>query len=96
MVVVEILGVIKLVPVPSEEPPIAAAYQLIVPALAVAPNATVPGPQLELGVVPEMVGTVFTDIVMLSDEAVVVARQLPSDTVMSQVTASLLANVVEA
>ena len=47
-------------PVPSELPPVAAAYQLIVPALAVAPNVTVPVPHLESGVVPVMVGTVFT------------------------------------
>ena len=60
MVVVEILGVVNVVPVPSEEPPVAAAYQLIVPALALAPNATVPAPHMELGVVLEMVGTVFT------------------------------------
>ena len=47
-------------PVPSELPPVAAAYQLMVPALAVAPNVTVPVPHLESGVVPVMVGTVFT------------------------------------
>ena len=47
-------------PVPSEDPPVGAAYQLMVPADAVAPNVTVPGPQRALGVVPEMVGIVFT------------------------------------
>ena len=43
---------VKLVPVPKDVPPVAAAYQLIVPADAVAPKATVPVPQVELGVVP--------------------------------------------
>jgi hypothetical protein len=55
-----ILGVVKLVPVPSEPPPVEAAYQLIVPALAVAPNITVPVPHLEAGVVPVIVGIAFT------------------------------------
>jgi hypothetical protein len=50
------LGVVKLVPVPSEVPPVDAAYQLIVPALAVAPSITVPVPHLDPGVVPVMVG----------------------------------------
>ena len=43
-------------PVPSEVPPVEALYQLMVPALAVAPKVTVPVPHLEDGVVPEMVG----------------------------------------
>lgn len=47
-------------PVPRDAPPVDAAYQLIVPALAVAPNATVPVPQRELGVVPVIVGIAFT------------------------------------
>jgi hypothetical protein len=51
---------VKLVPVPSELPPVAAAYQLIVPALAVAPNVTIPVPHLEAGVEPVMVGMAFT------------------------------------
>ena len=54
-----ITGVVKLVPVPSETPPVAAAYQLIIPALAVAPRVTVPGPQLLPGVVPVIVGIVL-------------------------------------
>ena len=54
------LGVVKLVPVPKLEPPVAAAYQLIVPADAVAPNVTVPVPQLLPGVVAVMVGTELT------------------------------------
>ncbi len=53
------LGVMKLVPVPKLEPPVEAAYQLIVPADAVAPNVTVPVPHLLLGVDPVMVGIEF-------------------------------------
>ena len=56
----DIDGVIKLVPVPKLAPPDAAAYQLMVPADAVAPNVTVPVPQILAGVVPVMVGTVLT------------------------------------
>ena len=56
----EMLGVVKLVPVPKLAPPVAAAYQLIVPAEAVAPNIAVPVPQIVAGVVPVMVGIVFT------------------------------------
>jgi hypothetical protein len=48
------------VPVCSELPPEAAEYQLIVPALAVAPRITVPVPHLEAGVVPVIVGTGVT------------------------------------
>jgi hypothetical protein len=51
------LGVVKLVPVWSKLPPEAAEYQLIVPALAVAPRITVPVPHLEAGVVPVIAGT---------------------------------------
>ena len=54
-----ITGVVKLVPVPSETPPVAAAYQLIIPALAVAPRVTLPEPQLLPGVVPVIVGIGF-------------------------------------
>ena len=53
-------GVIKLVPVPKLAPPEAAAYQLMVPADAVAPNVAVPVPQILTGVVPVMVGTELT------------------------------------
>ena len=53
------LGVVKLVPVPNELPPVEAEYQLIVPAEAVAPSVTVPVPQFEPGVVPVIVGTVL-------------------------------------
>ena len=56
MVVAANTGVVKLVPVPRDTPPVAAAHQLMVPALAVAPRVTVPGPQLLPGVVPVIVG----------------------------------------
>ena len=58
--VAEILGVVKLVPVPNDVPPVVAAYQLIVPAEAVAPKVTVPVLQIDAGVVPVIVGAVFT------------------------------------
>lgn len=56
----EILGLVKLVPVPNTIPPVAAAYQLIVPALVVAPKVTVPMPHRVAGVVPVSVGNAFT------------------------------------
>jgi len=49
-------GVVKLVPVPKLAPPVAAAYQLIVPADAVALSMTVPLPQTLPGVVPVIEG----------------------------------------
>lgn len=56
------LGVVKLVPVAVAAPPVEAVYQFTVPALAVAPNVTVPVPHVLPGVVPVMVGIVFTVI----------------------------------
>ena len=53
-------GVVNEVPVPSDDPPLEAAYQLIVPADAVAPKATVPVPQREPSVVPVIVGVAVT------------------------------------
>ncbi len=50
------LGVVKDVPVPRDAPPVADAYQLMVPADAVAPKVTVPASHLAAGVVPAMVG----------------------------------------
>ena len=50
---------VKLVPVPKDAPPVEAAYQLIVPADAVAPKLTVPVPQFAAGVVPVIVGIAF-------------------------------------
>ena len=56
MVVVDKFGVIKLVPVANDVPPVAAAYQLIVPEEAVAPNVTDPASHREAGVVAVIVG----------------------------------------
>ena len=58
--VAEILGVVKLVPVPRLAPPVDAAYQLIVPAEAVAPSVTVPVLHTLPGVVAVMVGMALT------------------------------------
>ena len=54
------LGVVNEVPVPNDEPPVDAAYQLVVPSEAVAPKVTVPVPQTDPGVVPVMVGIAVT------------------------------------
>ena len=53
-------GVVKLVPVSKEDPPVELLYQFIVPLLALAPKATVPASHLDNGVVPVIVGVVFT------------------------------------
>ena len=53
-------GVAKDVPVPNDDPPVAAEYQLIVPADAVATKVTDPVPHRELEVEPVIVGTVLT------------------------------------
>ena len=58
--VLDILGVVNDVPVPKDAPPVTAAYQFNVPALAVAPRVTVPVPQTEPGVVPDTVGNALT------------------------------------
>ncbi len=47
-------------PVCNNDHPVELLYQLIVPLLALAPNATVPATHLDNGVVPLMVGVVFT------------------------------------
>jgi hypothetical protein len=73
VVVLDILGVINEVPVPNEVPPVKAAYQFNEPALAVAPNVTVPVPQTEPGVVPETVGTALT----VATTALLVAVEQP-------------------
>ncbi len=52
-------GVLKVVPVPRLEPPVEAAYQLMVPPEAAAERATDDIPQAEPGVVPEIVGMVL-------------------------------------
>lgn len=51
-----ILGVANEVPEPKLEPPVRSAYQLIIPALAVALRDTDPIPHLEAGVVEVIVG----------------------------------------
>ena len=48
------------VPVAKLVPPVEAAYQLIVPELAVAPKVTVPVPQRLLSVVPDILGIALT------------------------------------
>jgi len=53
------LGVVNDVPVPKLVPPVAAAYQLMVPALGVAPKVTVPVPQRLAPVLDVMVGVAF-------------------------------------
>ena len=58
--VLDILGVVNDVPVPNDEPPVTAAYQFNVPALAVAPKVTVPVEHLAAGVVPDIVGMALT------------------------------------
>ena len=54
------LGVVNDAPVANDVPPVAALYQLIVPALAVAPNTAVPVPHIAAGVLAVMVGIAFT------------------------------------
>ena len=61
----------KEVPVPNDSPPLDAAYQLIVPADAVAPRATVPELQITPGVVPVIVGMAVTVAVTEVLDAVV-------------------------
>ncbi len=56
----ERLGMVRLVPVPNNEPPVASLYHFKVPAEAVADKTAVPVPQIEAGVVAVMVGTGFT------------------------------------
>ena len=47
-------------PVAKLVPPVEFAYQLMVPALAAAPNKTVPVPQRLLSVTPDILGMAFT------------------------------------
>ena len=54
------------VPVPREEPPVEAAYQLIMPELDVAPSVTVPVPHRLPGVVDVIDGGGFTVIVVVA------------------------------
>ncbi len=66
MVVLDILGVVKLVPEAKLTPPVDAAYQLIVPELVVAPKVIVPASQREAGVVPAILGEVKTFIALVT------------------------------
>ena len=50
------LGVVKLVPVPNEVPPVEAAYQLMVPAAVAACSVVVPDTHMEAPVAVEIVG----------------------------------------
>ena len=63
-IVAAIDGVVNEVPVPNDGPPaapVAFAYQLNMPAVTLlAANTTVPGPQVEPGVVVGTAGTAFT------------------------------------
>ena len=51
---------VKVVPVAKLDPPVGLVYQLIVPAEAVAPKLTFPGPQRDPGFVPVIIGLGFT------------------------------------
>ena len=84
----------KVVPVPSEEPPVAEAYQLITPRLDVAPNETLPAPQLEPAVVPVIDGAVLTNTVMALDIAGEPKAQLAL-VVITQLTRSPFVKVDE-
>jgi hypothetical protein len=72
-VVVEMIGVVKLVPVPTILPAVAASYQVKVPAEAVADKTAVPVPQIEAGVEAVMVGIGLT----VAITAVLVAEVQP-------------------
>ena len=65
------LGVVNEIPVPNEGPPVEAAYQFNIPALAAAPNVTVPASQRAAGVLPVTVGVVLTVAVTAVLDAVV-------------------------
>ena len=59
------LGVVKLVPVPKEAPPVEAAYQLMVPAAVVACRVAVPVPQIDAPVVEVNVGAHHRKVIAL-------------------------------
>lgn len=68
-------GVTKVPPLANEAPPLAEAYQLMVPVLAVAVKVTLPFPQRFAGVVAVIVGLALT----LAITAVLFEVQLPFD-----------------
>ena len=88
------LGVVNDVPESSGVPPVNALYQLIVPALAVAPNTTVPVPQRLAGVLAVMVGTAFTVITDAALVAVGVEIQVAFDVNTTEML-SLVTNVAD-
>jgi hypothetical protein len=64
------------VPVFNNMPPVGTSYQCtIAPLLAVAFSVTVPAPHLALGVVPVIVGSIFTVTVTGGEQFVVVLLQ---------------------
>ena len=76
--VAEILGVVKEAPELRLLPPVAAAYQLIVPALALAPKETVPAPQRLFAVTDVMDGVAVTVAVTADLDVVVQALSVAS------------------
>ena len=93
------LGVVNDVPVPKLAPPVAAAYQLMVPALAVAPKVTVPVPQRLAAVLAVMVGVAFTvTVLVVAEQPPVVVNvnvALPAETpVMTPVLLLMVATAV--
>ena len=94
VVVAVMLGVVNETPAANDVPPVKAEYQLIVPALAVAPNATVPVPQRFAGVLAVMVGIVFTVITDAALVAVGVEIQVAFDVNTTEML-SLVTNVAE-
>jgi len=58
-VVLDILGVRYVDPKPRDTPPTESEYQLIIPALELAPKVTIPVPQFELSVTDEILGSVL-------------------------------------
>jgi hypothetical protein len=87
------VGVVKVVPVAIDVPPVAAVYQLITPALAVALSVNVPEPHLDSDETELIVGTAVTDKVTALDVAVLGLGHVAFD-VITTVTTSLLANDV--
>lgn len=78
MVVAVRFGVVNVVPVPNEVPPLCTSYQLIVPVEATAPNVTVPESQRFAGVV----AVIFREILTFAVIAVLVGVVHP-DVVVS-------------
>ena len=64
----EIVGVVKLLPVPKELPPEATEYQFKVPLLAVAPSVTVPASQREPGKVEFIINVPTVAVTAILEE----------------------------